>query len=412
MNLRNLIDKRNEYADYIIREITYIIKNFGKRDPGAQGETDAANFFSDYLKNECGCEEVFTEEFEIHPGSFFGWIYITVTCAFIAMITSFFAPAIGAVAGVIGLLVAVIQFGFYTKIVDWMFKKKISRNVTAIKHCTGEVKRRIFFNGHMDACWEWPVNYHCGGAVCEAHMASSLLGLVFYTVLCIIAAAKHFVFAEATAHDPLKICILCGLIFIPLWILMYFMWNERRVVDGANDNLTGCYMGVAILKAMHDEGISFENTEVGVILNGAEEAGIRGSYAWCKAHKGEYEDVPTFIYSYDTIHDPKYLMANYRDLNGTVKSDKDATDLFYESAQEIGVQCVKGWVPPFGGATDNAAYNKAGFRSAGITGLNHKLENYYHTRRDTYDNLNAKGIADCFAASVKVLENFDNGAKQ
>ena len=128
--------------------------------------------------------------------------------------------------------------------------------------------------------------------------------------------------------------------------------------------------------------------------------------------KGEYEDVPTFIYSYDTIHDPKYLMANYRDLNGTVKSDKEATDLFYESAQEIGVHCVKGWVPPFGGATDNAAFNKAGFRCAGITGLNHNLEDYYHTRRDTYDNLNEEGLQNCFAASVKVLEKFDNGAKQ
>ncbi|MCQ2602468.1 MAG: hypothetical protein MJ193_00930, partial [Clostridia bacterium] len=51
---------------------------------------------------------------------------------------------------------------------------------------------------------------------------------------------------------------------------------------------------------------------------------------------------------------------------------------------------------------------QAGMRSTGITGLNHKLENYYHTIHDTYDNLNKQGLADCYAISVKCLENFVN----
>ena len=187
------------------------------------------------------------------------------------------------------------------------------------------------------------------------------------------------------------------------------MWNEKRIVDGANDNLSGCYMGIAVLKALADEGITLENTEVGVILSGSEEAGLRGSKAWCEAHKGEFDDVPTIILSYDTIHDPKFLMTNYRDLNGTVKVDKAVSDLFMESAADLNIPCKKGWVPPLGGATDSAAFAQAGFRATGITGLNHKLEDYYHTRRDTYDNMNLQGLADCFAISVKALEKFDNG---
>ena len=151
---------------------------------------------------------------------------------------------------------------------------------------------------------------------------------------------------------------------------------------------------------------------MGVILSGSEEAGLRGAKAWCEQHKGEFDDVPTFIFSYDTIHDPKFLMTNYRDLNGTVKADKDVSDLFMEAAAAIHVPCKKGWVPPLGGATDSAAFAQAGFRATGVTGLNHKLEDYYHTRRDTYDNMNKEGLAGCFAVSVKALEMFDNGAKQ
>ena len=100
------------------------------------------------------------------------------------------------------------------------------------------------------------------------------------------------------------------------------------------------------------------------------------------------------------------------DLNGTVKADKDVSDLFMEAAAAINVPCKKGWVPPLGGATDSAAFAQAGFRATGVTGLNHKLEDYYHTRRDTYDNMNKEGLAGCFAVSVKALEMFDNGAKQ
>ena len=105
-------------------------------------------------------------------------------------------------------------------------------------------------------------------------------------------------------------------------------------------------------------------------------------------------------------------MVNYRDLNGTVKVDKDVSDLFLEAANELGIFCKKGWVPPMGGATDNAAFAQGGFRSTGITGLNHKLESYYHTRKDSYDNLNLRGIADSYAVTVKTLELFDEGAKQ
>ena len=36
---------------------------------------------------------------------------------------------------------------------------------------------------------------------------------------------------------------LGALVFVPFWFGLYFMWNEKRVVDGANDNLTGCYIG-------------------------------------------------------------------------------------------------------------------------------------------------------------------------
>ncbi len=367
MTLKKLIEKKDQMADWIIGDITHIIQTFEKRPPGSKGELQACEYYAE-LCEEYGCEEVVIEEFEEHPNSFFGWLYFAV-----------------------------------------FFKKATGHNMMAIKKPKGEVKQRIFFNGHCDAVWEWPVNYLLGGIGFEAHAVIGFAGLFYTLGISIASMIKNGSILGGPSTLLLTKMGVYGLAFVPFLIGLYFLWNEHHIVDGANDNLTGCEMGIAVLKALHDEGIELENTEVGVIICGSEEAGLRGSKAWAEAHKGEFQDVPTIIYSYDTMHDPKWLMANYRDLNGTIKTDKQANDIFMKACEELGIACRKGWVPPLGGATDTAAFTQGGFRSGGVTGLNHKLENYYHTRRDTYDNLSHQGIGDCYAASMKVLEMFENG---
>ena len=45
-----------------------------------------------------------------------------------------------------------------------------------------------------------------------------------------------------------------------------------------------------------------------------------------------------------------------------------------------------------------------------MTGLNHKLEDYYHTRKDSCDNLDAEGLENCYKATVTMLWEIDSGA--
>ncbi len=414
-DLSRIIEQRDAHAQYMADEIKHVCTTMPKRGPGSEGERQACEYFADVLKNQCGCERSDVEHFKENPGSFMGWIYITITCALLGMVSFFLIPILGVILFTIGFAVMILQFGLYKKVVDKLFPEMEGSNVTAIKKCTGEVKGRVFFNGHPDAAWNWPVNCKFGGAVYESHLVISVVGAIASYILCIIATVvggtQGFFVGVANPllyGAGLYYAGFAVLIFVPFLIGMYFMWDEKTVVDGANDNLTACLISVAILKALHDEGIELEHTEVGVILTGSEEAGLRGAKAWCEAHKGEFDDVPTWIYSFDTIHDPKFLMVNYRDLNGTVKADQEVSDSFMEAAGQLGIHCNKGMVPPFGGATDSAAFAQAGFRATGVTGLNHVLESYYHTIHDTYDNLNLQGLAECFAIAVKCLENFDN----
>ena len=395
-----LFENSKQAVSYMISEITHICQDMKARAPGTEGERDAGKYMARVLENDCGCRNIRIESFKLHPASFYSYFYFSMTFDCLCAACFFILPWLSILFGIAAYLIFIVHFVLYRQPIDPLFPERESMNVTAVRPCSGEVKRRVFLNGHIDAAWEFPLNYHCGGIVFEIPGVLACIGVLFYIVLSVCALCG----AGAWTH----MAGLCGLMFVPFFILVAFTYNPKRVVDGANDNLSGCCMGIAVLREMNRLGITLENTEVGVILTGSEEAGLRGAKAWCRAHKDEYKDVPTYIVCFDTIHDPKQLMVNMKDLNSTVKSDAWLGEAFLSAAKKAGVPCKKGVVPLLGGATDSAAFTQGGFRSIGITGLSHKLEDYYHTRRDTWDNLDTEGLENCYKATVALIDSLEN----
>ena len=386
-------------VDFARREITHICRDMKKRAPGSEGEREAAAYMAASLKTDCGCAEVKVEAFKEHPASFYSYFYFSAAFDTLCAASFFIRPWLSILFGCLALILFLFHFVLYKKTIDPFVPEKESVNVTAVKKCSGEVRQRVFLNGHIDAAWEFPLNYRFGGVIFEIPGVMATVGVFFYIALS--------VFALCGAGGWTRMAGLCGLLFVPFFLLLTITYNPKRVVDGANDNLSGCYIGIAILREMERRGICLAHTEVGVILTGSEEAGLRGAKAWARAHKNDFKDVPTYIISFDTIHDPKQLAVNTRDLNSTVQSDPELCDLFLQAAAEAGVPCKKGIVPLFGGSTDSAAFTQGGFRSIGLTGLNHVLEDYYHTRRDSSDNMNEEGLENCIKATVMLIGMLD-----
>ena len=59
MDLTKIINKKDEAAQYMIDEITHIIKTFDKRDPGSRGERQACQYMAEVLQKDCGCEQAY-----------------------------------------------------------------------------------------------------------------------------------------------------------------------------------------------------------------------------------------------------------------------------------------------------------------------------------------------------------------
>lgn len=410
MDLSKIIAKKAEAADYMEAEITNVIKTIGKRDPGSEGEKLSVEHMAKQLEEYM--DEVVVEPFDVYPAAFMGWIYIAVTFMFLAIAAYFFMPILSLILVAVAMTVMIGEFILYKKVVDKLFEKKTSYNLTSIKKPTGEVKRRLFYNGHPDAAWEWPFNYYLGGKGMMLVLGSVFVGIIYILGVVIAGIFLRGANQAATVPGATDIINKLGygmLAFVPSLFGMLFFWNEKLIVDGANDNLTACYMGISIMKALKENGVELENTEVGVLITGSEEAGLRGAKAWSEVHKDEYKDVPTYILAFDTIREKQHLGVNNKDLNGLVKADPTASALFKNAAMKLGLTCNDSIVPF--GATDSAAFNQAGFKSVGITAMDHVLQRYYHTREDTYDNLDKEALADCFAISVQALEDLENEAQ-
>lgn len=389
---------RHRAVAYMLQEIRHICQDMRKRAPGSEGEHEAALYMAQKLKTDCGCNEVLVESFQEHPCAFYGYFRFSAFFDVLCWAGFYLHPLVSILSGSIAMLLFVFQFCLYKPIIDPLFPACTGTNVTAIRPCKGEVRQRVFLNGHIDAAWEFPLNHYFGGVVFEIPGVMALLGVLLCMTFSVLKLCGFHWVSSVFGWF---------VVFVPFFVLVAFTYNPKRVVDGANDNLSGCYIGISLLHELEQSGIDLEHTELGVILTGSEEAGLKGAKAWSAMHKNDYKDVPTYIVCYDTIHDPKYLAINGRDLNGTVKADAQLGDLFLSAAKEADVSCKRGWVPPFGGSTDSAAFTQGGFRSIGITGLNHKLEDYYHTRKDSFDNMDRQGLENCFAITVRLLEKLD-----
>ncbi len=358
--------EREKSVSYIQEEIKNVIVNFGDRDPGSEGENKAL----DYMAGQLGemCESVERDKFKVAPHAFFGWTYFVAVFMTLAVPIFFLSPVMVFVCILFSLVPMIFQFVLYAPFLDRLFDQRESGNVMGTYSCSGELKRRIVINGHSDAVYEWHWHYVGGYKMFLSSIILVILGVVYMFAIALAACILDGPFG--VPNSSVLWAGVAGVVFIPFFLAFWRFADTRRVVPGANDNLTACYMAIAAIKALKDNDIRLENTEVVALITGSEEAGLRGATAFVKQHPdyAREENVETVFLTYETLRELQYLGIYDRDLNGTVKNDRAACDLYKKCAARHGMDLKFGSV--FAGATDAAAFSKGGYRAASGAAMN------------------------------------------
>lgn len=402
-SVKNYPSALREMTNFSVRGIKKICKDVGPRPAGSEQEHEAQKLMAAELDG--ACDKVEIEPFDVHPGAFLGWILTDGIMMIAAIVLFFFGmSAIALALCALSLIFAIVEFLLYKKLLDPFFPKKTSHNVVAVRKPKGEVKRRIIFSGHADSANEWRFTYYGGSKLLVPIIGLSFVGILLGLVLGIWAVAAGHAFSAADS-GALNVMRYVFLAWIPILFTALFFENKKRPVMGANDDLTGCFISMAVVKYMQQHDIRFENTEVWVILTGSEEAGLRGAKAFCKAHKNELSDVETVFVGLDTIRDYDFAAVYSRDLTGTVKNDAGACALVKEAAKQTGLDLP--YKSVFFGATDAAAVTQAGMKAVSVAAMDPAPAKYYHTRLDTADNLDIKTVEAVLGVALETAFLFD-----
>lgn len=410
MNFKDIIKNAKSQVEdctqYSVDSIKYICKEYGPRPCGDESEKRAQEYMMESLKEYS--DSVSRETYEAHPEAFMSFVPVagtlTVGAALCNIAGSFKNKKFPSAAafGLIGTALASVvgEFVLYKEMLDPFFKKKESGNVIAVRKASGETKRRIIISGHTDSAPEWTYTYKLGshGAMI---VGGAAVGGLLYT------AATTAAILKTKNINTAKKLSLSQLAFLPAYGALFKFANHKKYVPGAVDNLTGCYVAASVLRFLEENDIRFENTEVIAAMVGGEEAGLRGSKAFFKAHP-EFDGsdgVETVFMCFDTLRDAEFMTIYNKDMSGTVKNDARACALMQNAAKKVGLDVPFGTVPL--GATDSAAASQAGVPAASFVAMDPAPARYYHTRLDDADILIPEVIEQSIDIALQTVFDFD-----
>lgn len=391
------LQKNTEYA---VKGITKICKKIGPRKPGSPEELRAQQWMEKDMKNYC--DKTAIEPFTLHRQGFMGFIPFTVACGVSSVFLNWFVSPIAAIVlCVLAFIPLLFEFLMYKQFDDFLFPKQTSHNMVATRSPKGEAKQRIIMIGHSDSQFEWTLNYLIGGLQAKLFVEiPAVVGLIVQTVfavVCLIVGKGSAAMDIEKAKGFFIALFVVSCVFIPFEIAFLFFQSWTKSVPGASDNLSGCYTGMATIKALDEAGIEFENTEVVMICSGSEEAGLRGAKAYVKAHEKELKDLPTVVVALDTFRDLEDMAVYDRDLSGTVQHDWGAKHLVKNAAANCGFDLK--FESIYIGGCDAAAFTQKGIKATGFAAMNPDPPRYYHTRLDTPENLRP----ECITAGIEIM---------
>ncbi|MBO7676831.1 MAG: M28 family peptidase, partial [Erysipelotrichaceae bacterium] len=326
-----------DYIKYITDGIEYTCKNHKRRSAGWESvktaQADMAEAMKDYV------DEIRTQQFEMHPQAFIGSIPLDALISLIAC-----ALFVGGVyyqkawLFIISLLltiatatIIIVEYILFIPFTDKLYPKKTGQNLYMVRKAKNAAKRRIILCGHADAAYEMPVLKHFPTVLIFICIGSAFLYWAINFIFCYLALAGFM---------PIRVLhVFCGIEIVNAILLapLLFFVDWRTIVDGANDNLTGCYLAMSIIKEMADNDIRYDDTDICCLITDGEESGLRGARAFANEFVEEMLSLNTVVIAPDTIHSVEELRIFSRGINYTESNSEEVCSLLYFSSMKNGL---------------------------------------------------------------------------
>ena len=430
-------EENRRYAEEAFEIVEHAAKKIGSRLPGSDGEKEYAAYMGDKLRS-IGIEPV-REEFAVSPRASIGGIPYAGYLGLIMSALVFVALHLSAVwygmalASVVCWVWLILSVFLYKTWFDMFFKQEISQNTYGeLLPPDGKYDYTIILSGHTDTSWCWRHSAHAskfkktkpamGLVATFAKVGFGVICFLFLTAVSIamtvISSGVYFgeVWALKTANSASFANFLFAMHFLPvvtaigcMFVVMWADPNPRNASRGAMDNATGCALSFAVTKYFHDHPEKMpKNCRIIDFNCGSEEAGLRGSIAFTREHKGEPILENTWNINIDSVADKDFFEVVIKDDWQFCRFDTDLEKMFKDTFNELGiVSKTNGCIHNPVGGCDSTPMTKAGMKSVTFAAQDPTLTYYYHTWHDMPERFELETVGDGFDVILGVIDKID-----
>jgi hypothetical protein len=385
-------------------QIQDIIDRFGPRLAGSDAEKNAQLYIASLMKQIT--DDVSIEPFQAPLTAKFGKMKWYTAINLLSLVVFCYSPIAAFILSSIGATVLVCDLMRNDGIADFLFPLQTSYNVSAALEPMGEVKSTLIFSGHMDSTQECRWWYQLKKTGAHLTIASGLIIALFPVFLIWYIVSAHLFPGLATFNYWIYFAFV---LLSPITII-YVTFHGDILVDGACDNLSGVIISKNVVSAFADpvnKGRStLKNTRLRFISFGAEEKGLRGSTAYCKAHLSALQKEKAHLLNIDSVRLPDEINIVTGEIMSFVSFDKELITKTEKAFQSQHIFHKKGTLPM--GGTDAIPFQQRGIPSLSIIGMNMKsLDPTYHTRLDTIDNVDQTAIDNVKNGLIELVKQWD-----
>lgn len=430
-------EENRRYAEEAFEIVEHAAKKIGSRLPGSDGEKEYAAYMGDKLRS-IGIEPV-REEFAVSPRASIGGIPYAGYLGLIMSALVYVALHLSAVwygmalASVVCWVWLILSVFLYKTWFDMFFKQEISQNTYGeLLPPDGKYNYTIILSGHTDTSWCWRHSAHAskfkktkpamGLVATFAKVGFGVICFLFLTAVSIamtvISSGVYFgeVWALKIANSASFANFLFAMHFLPvvtaigcMFVVMWADPNPRNASRGAMDNATGCALSFAVTKYFHDHPEKMpKNCRIIDFNCGSEEAGLRGSIAFTREHKGEPILENTWNINIDSVADKDFFEVVIKDDWQFCRFDTDLEKMFKDTFNELGiVSKTNGCIHNPVGGCDSTPMTKAGMKSVTFAAQDPTLTYYYHTWHDVPERFELETVGDGFDVILGVIDKID-----
>ena len=178
----------------------------------------------------------------------------------------------------------------------------------------------------------------------------------------------------------------------------------RKVVDGANDNLSGVAASMSLAKALAADPP--RNTRVILLFPGSEEGFQEGMRAWFHRHRHELPRESTIFVNHETVGSPHLALLEGEGMLGITDYPDDFKRFIQQTADDLGIFVWRDLRTR--NASDSLIPLRAGYKCALFVSCDElKAPTNYHWYTDTADNVNYGTVADMARLSLELTRRLD-----